>query len=332
MYETAETNAKTIGETSRARRYNRAIKTLKDLLKQAKAGKPIPEDEIPPEVATNIHKPQDPPSDDTVASPSRPAPAIPEPTTSPIESETEVPLSSENAELLQMLNKRKDEYKAAALQAKRINDKTTAMNYIKIAKQFETVIAAVENGQPVDLSRMPGPPQESTPKTQENETQKEDSSSNPSPPTAEKPIVEGEATPDVAAGSLEEALQQRIEFYKKQADAATAEGNTSKARRMGRVLKQFEDALKLHKKGKPIPVDELPVTPGFAPIPLDGNAKVTTPVKPEGGSGHAQPSVSSGEGRTQSGESPGTSRVSGKVKTAVRYCFLLLYKKAKKWV
>lgn len=307
MYETAETNAKAIGETSRARRYNRAIKTIKDLLKQAKAGKSIPEDEIPPEVATNIHKPLEPPSDiNSVVSPTRPAPAVPpEPTAAPVESESAPSTNSENLEMLKMLNQRKNEYKAAALKAKQLNDKTTAINYIKVAKQFEAVITAVENGQPVDLTRMPGPPQEPTANTQESETQKEDDR----PPAAvpEKEIVEGEATPDVAAGSVEEALLQRIEFYKKQVDAATTEGNSSKARRMGRVLKQFEDALKLHKKGKPIPVSELPATPGFAPIPVDGGVK-KQPAVPA-----VQPKSSPTGGKPQSADSPGSSRVSGKL-------------------
>lgn len=295
MYETAETNAKAIGETSRSRRYNRAQKTIKDLLKQAKAGKPVPEDEIPPEVATNIHKPLEPPSDTSVASPTRPAPAAPEITS---QTANEPETKAENTELLEMLNKRKSEYKAAALKAKHLNDKTSALNYVKVAKQFEAVIAAVESGQPVDLSRMPGPPQESVAKTEESETQKED----PHPEPPQKEIVEGEATPDVAAGSLEEALLQRIEFYKKQVDAASAEGNSSKARRMGRVLKQFDDALKLHKKGKPVPLDELPATPGFAPFPVDSNAK-PTPAPPKSSPPAPKPA--------QNADSPGSSRVSG---------------------
>lgn len=333
MYETAETNAKAIGETSRARRYNRAMKTIKDLLKQAKAGKPIPEDEIPPEVATNIHKPREtPPDSSEVASPTptRPAPAIPEAIPPPpVENETATPsVSNENAELLQMLNQRKDEYKAAALKAKKLNDKITAINYIKVAKQFETVIAAVQSGQPVDLSLMPGPPQEPSANTQQNETQKEDSPQ-PQPPP-EKEIVEGEATPDVAADSVEEALLQRIEFYKKQVDAATTEGNSSKARRMGRVLKQFEDALKLHKKGKPIPLDELPVTPGFAPIPVSGGAKPQQ-VKPEPAPAPVRP-------KQEGAESPSSSRVSGNVKNCgvdcvffeFCYCWCYVYRKRRR--
>lgn len=39
--------------------------------------------------------------------------------------------------------------------------------------------------------------------------------------------------------------------------------NPSKVRRYGRIIKQFEQAIKLHKAGKPIPVDELPTPPGI---------------------------------------------------------------------
>lgn len=82
----------------------------------------------------------------------------------------------------------------------------------------------------------------------------------------------------IVASSIEEALLQRLEVYKKQAQAATEEGNSSKARRMGRVVKQFEDALKLHRAGKPIPVDELPTPPGYGPIPVEGGAEKPPPV------------------------------------------------------
>lgn len=65
-----------------------------------------------------------------------------------------------------------------------------------------------------------------------------------------------------------EALQQRLEKYKSAAEQAQQEGNGSKARRMGRIQKQYEDAIKAHRAGKPIDFDELPTPPGFAPIPV----------------------------------------------------------------
>lgn len=97
--------------------------------------------------------------------------------------------------------------------------------------------------------------------------------SQPQPQPEDRPSESGLIT----ASTVEEALLQRLEVYKKQADAAKAEGNSSKARRMGRVVKQFEDALKLHKAGKPIPVDELPTPPGYGPIPVPGSATPKPP-------------------------------------------------------
>lgn len=52
MYKKAEALAKGANETSRARRFNRGIKTINDLLKQARAGKSINPEDIPPEVST----------------------------------------------------------------------------------------------------------------------------------------------------------------------------------------------------------------------------------------------------------------------------------------
>lgn len=66
--------------------------------------------------------------------------------------------------------------------------------------------------------------------------------------------------------NVEGALKERLEVYRRTKVAAEAEGNTSKARRYGRICKQFEDALKMHARGKPVPLDELPVPPGFPPL------------------------------------------------------------------
>ncbi len=60
-----------------------------------------------------------------------------------------------------------------------------------------------------------------------------------------------------------EALEQRLKKYQQSEEAAKAENNASKIRRMGRIIKQYQDAIKLHKAGKPIPVDELPTPPGM---------------------------------------------------------------------
>ncbi|CAG2123221.1 unnamed protein product, partial [Medioppia subpectinata] len=43
--------------------------------------------------------------------------------------------------------------------------------------------------------------------------------------------------------------------------------NGSKSRRLGRIVKQYENAIKDFKKGKVIDFEELPTPPGFGPIP-----------------------------------------------------------------
>ena len=70
-----------------------------------------------------------------------------------------------------------------------------------------------------------------------------------------------------------EALHQRFDKYRAGAESAKAEGNGSKARRMGRIVKQYEDAIKAVKAGKQVDFSELPTPPGFPPIPVGGAAQ-----------------------------------------------------------
>lgn len=72
----------------------------------------------------------------------------------------------------------------------------------------------------------------------------------------------------VQALSVEEALQQRMEKYQETFEKAEAEGNSSKARRLGRIVKQYENAMKAHKSGSDFDFDSLPTPPGFPPIPM----------------------------------------------------------------
>lgn len=67
--------------------------------------------------------------------------------------------------------------------------------------------------------------------------------------------------------TIMEALLQRLDKYKTTAEKAKEEGDTSKARRMARIQKQYEDAIKDYRAKKPVNFDELPVPPGFGPIP-----------------------------------------------------------------
>lgn len=58
-----------------------------------------------------------------------------------------------------------------------------------------------------------------------------------------------------------EALEQRLAKY--QSVQQESADNPSKYRRIGRIVKQYQDAIRLCKAGKPVPFDELPDPPGI---------------------------------------------------------------------
>ena len=74
--------------------------------------------------------------------------------------------------------------------------------------------------------------------------------------------------PDIPnARSAEDALEQRLSKYQSGVESALKEGDSSKARRMGRIVKQYEDALKALKAGDAVDFSQLPNPPGYPPIP-----------------------------------------------------------------
>lgn len=74
-------------------------------------------------------------------------------------------------------------------------------------------------------------------------------------------------------------MKERLEACKKIKTTAENEGNSSKARRYGRICKQFEDAIKLHARGKPVPIDELPTIPGFESLSVPSQSVPDPPVE-----------------------------------------------------
>ncbi|KAK9870551.1 hypothetical protein WA026_008111 [Henosepilachna vigintioctopunctata] len=296
MYEKAEEYSKENGETSKARRYGRGKNTIKDLIKQAKAGKAINDDDIPPEVKITKSSPSEnkdnlstskPEHSPDIENQSQPKQKDLEniSTYTPSEQNTDAGQDiSHNAELLKTLKSRNMQYKVAALKAKKSGDLELAVGYLKIAKQFENVLAAVENGEPVDISQMPGPPDVETPKIEQERSQKSSEESvHDNIPEQQEPT-----TPI----SMPEALAQCVEFYKKQEEKAKSENNSSKARRIGRIIKQFEQAIKQNKAGKPIAIDELPVPPGLPPLPgPKAESKPSPPSQPAVESGTSSPEI-----------------------------------------
>uniref|UniRef100_A0AAX7T1G4 DM14 domain-containing protein n=1 Tax=Astatotilapia calliptera TaxID=8154 RepID=A0AAX7T1G4_ASTCA len=260
MYKTALQNAKTAGESSKARRYDRGLKTLESMLGAVKKGRPVNEAEIPPPVA--IGAPSAAPRPAVPARPAPPVPSPPQPSQSR-ESEATSPQSpaapdvitpsslslweltsdlsgepSANKATKKMLLERQQEYKMAALRAKNQGDVEQAKLYFKTSKSFDAVIEALEKGQSVDLSGLPSPPGQGT---------------GTSAPSAPKDVLE--------------ALEQRRAKYTEASAQAKASGDDRKARMHDRIAKQYQSAIRAHKAGKAVNFDELPVPPGFPPIP-----------------------------------------------------------------
>uniref|UniRef100_A0A672HMB4 Coiled-coil and C2 domain-containing protein 1B n=1 Tax=Salarias fasciatus TaxID=181472 RepID=A0A672HMB4_SALFA len=295
MYRTALHNAKTSGETSKARRYDRGLKTLQSMLAAVKKGRPVNEAEIPPPVATGAATAAAPTAPPTAAAskptvPARPPPAVPprqKPASSPppavpvvvtpsgeeepSPSETPPPPSglptpeepteeaaglsasgqTTNDATKTMLLERQKEYKMAALRAKKHGDVEQARVFLKTSKRFDAVVEALEQGQAVDLSGLPPPPAQAT---------LNDECCFPlSAPAA--------ASTPAAPKDVLEALEQRRAKYAEASAQAKAAGDDRKARMHDRIAKQYQSAIRTHKLGKPVNFDELPVPPGFPPIP-----------------------------------------------------------------
>ncbi|XP_051173454.1 coiled-coil and C2 domain-containing protein 1-like isoform X2 [Leptopilina boulardi] len=264
MYKTAEEKAT---NTSKARRYGRGVKTLNEMLSRAKAGKQIDTDDIPPilpssAISTVAEQPAEPeeleavPVVAEVESPKADVLIEPTASTSVVEIDKET---------LNLLKNRQQEYRAAAVAWKRAGNAEQAIQYVKLIKQFDLVIAEFSSGNAVDLSDMPGSP--TLPETMAapipSTSAKEESEAQQAPSAEESPP---ESQGPLTGSALESALKERLEVYRRTKVAAEGEGNTSKARRYGRICKQFEDAIKLYARGKPVPLEELPTPPGFPPL------------------------------------------------------------------
>ncbi|XP_078120512.1 coiled-coil and C2 domain-containing protein 1B isoform X3 [Sander vitreus] len=303
MYKTALQNAKTAGDTSKARRYDRGLKTLETMLAAVKKGRPVNEAEIPPPVATGA-----PSSASNPAVPHRPPPPVPSPpettpadqqgeaeaTMPPAVAEILTPSSEEeqsssaslpslstvpspqeqtkkpagqpqtsltdvNKATKTLLLERQKEYKMAALRAKKQGDAEQATLYFKTSKRLDVVIEALEKGQAVDLSGLPPSPGQGG----GSAPVKEPSSGQ----NIEVTQLVTAAPAPAAPKDVLEALEQRRAKYLEASNQAKAGGDDRKARMHDRIAKQYQSAIRAHKAGKAVNFEELPVPPGFPPIP-----------------------------------------------------------------
>lgn len=298
LYRMAVTNAKAAGETSKARRYERGLKTLQTMLATVRKGGKIDESEIPPPVACG----------GPVGSSRPPAPAVSPDEQEECDSAVEIsPVSAEAAPVVMdtesnirdessgvtspaslsspegehasseaekhldfpvgqptkdTLLEQQKEYRMAALKAKQAGDIDQAKMHIKASKGFDAAIEALEKGQPVNVSSLPPPLAQVT---------------QAPPQTAVKvsPSPSGEtASGPAQPNTVLEALEQRMAKYKEAFTQAKASGDERKARMHDRIAKQYHAAIRAHKAGRPVNYDELPAPPGFPPIP---GQKATSP-------------------------------------------------------
>ncbi|XP_016398957.1 coiled-coil and C2 domain-containing protein 1B-like isoform X1 [Sinocyclocheilus rhinocerous] len=294
LYRRAVANAKAARETSKARRYERGLKTLQTMLASVRKGGKIDETEIPPPVACGVSgSPSRPPV--PAASPDQHGECDSAVEISPISAEavsvvmdpasntkddssgvaSPASLSSPQGEhaasgaelhlahspagqpTKDILLERQKEYRMAALKAKQAGDIDQAKMHIKASKGFDAAIEALEKGQPVDMSSIPPPLSQASTVTH---------------PAPQKAITSPSAPADSGSGPAQpqtvlEALEQRMAKYKEAFTQAKASGDERKARMHDRIAKQYQAAIRAHKADRPINFDELPAPPGFPPIP-----------------------------------------------------------------
>lgn len=300
MYNTAISNAKAAGESSKVRRFERGLKTLQSMLTSVKKGKAINEEEMPPPVAVGgktsaptevvTAVPQDPPQAvERPPSPhnqrptreSTPPPAYnAKPRLSAPQNTLETPAISpmtpsqpdtQDSELKQAVLSRQREYKLAALDAKQNGNINLAKQHYIVAKKMDAMLEALDKNEPFDVSLLPPPPGEAG------------AVETPAPQASSKPVASAAPAAAVAPAaptapthinpaslpppkSVAEALQQRMEIYKSAAEGAKTKGDDRKARMHQRIVKQYQDAIKAHKAGRPVNLSDLPMPPGCPPL------------------------------------------------------------------
>ncbi|XP_053893101.1 coiled-coil and C2 domain-containing protein 1B isoform X3 [Malaclemys terrapin pileata] len=311
-YKAAISNAKEADESGKVRRYERGLKTLETMLAAMKKGKKINEEEMPPPVASgrsSANMPQttgavpeslgDPtkgipkekvessadhelqPVNDMKLSPGSASLQYHAAATSVPEMGTTLQDDSLSTSTRTLLVTRQKEYKLAALKAKQQGDLEKAKEYMKTGKKFTMVLEALDSGQPVDLQDMPPAPQDLESLEKRPAPSNRMASvpvENSQPLTMFKPQGHEASVSAQQPKTVLEALQQRLEKYRSAAAQAKASGDDRKGRMHERIAKQYQDAIRTHKAGRKVNFAELPVPPGFPPIPgvtpTDGDSTI----------------------------------------------------------
>lgn len=99
---------------------------------------------------------------------------------------------------------------------------------------------------------------------------------------AESTKIENDQTKNNIATNtnpLLDDLDERLSVYKQVGEIARTEGNNGKVRRYGRIIKQYEEVIKLIRAGKTASLEELPIPPGFTQISKDITNPVFSPIR-----------------------------------------------------
>lgn len=200
--------------------------------------------------------------------------------------------TSNSPDVLQAIKARREEAKKMALTAKHAGDKLNALNALKVVKECDSLELIVNGGDEISMALIPELPVPCTPavapepikiQSQTVETQPEVKPPATRQFSRDDPIQMPENIEDIPVDpaqfgappppqNVAEALAQRLEKYRQDEKKAKDEGNDSKTRRLGRICKQYQDAIRLHKAGKAIQIEDLPTPLGFAPIPVSPKA------------------------------------------------------------
>lgn len=193
------------------------------------------------------------------------------PTTPLVRPNTQPPLNAlsqkiEHVKKLQVENKR------LALKCKSEGNIEKAKSYLLASKQLDSVLVGLSQGKDVDL----------------------DALGNNSSASVAKPVAGNAEVTEITEHQIDrddakklfkvdlneprtplEALTQRLDKFKATEKEAKEQGNSSKARRINRIVKKYELAIKDVKQGKPVNYEELDqmCPPGYPPIPTTTNAK-----------------------------------------------------------
>ena len=199
----------------------------------------------------------------------------PEKVTQSLPTQLQLP-ASDKGTLKLLLAERKEQYTSAMKQARVRGNGAKQKECGQIAVQFGRVLKALEQGQEVDLSQMPGPPPGYRSKYNVDLSQ---FSSFPKPkgaaggppggaPAKPQPEDEDEVDSQIPVPKTPlEALEQRLAKYREGHKTALEKGESARIRRFGRIIKQYEQAIKATKSGKQYDYSELPSPPGYPPIP-----------------------------------------------------------------